>query len=890
MTSELNLPAPTSVSRDEARDFNYARKLWAWFLAPPPSLLPDEWAESEPVRFNYSQSLQGPCDFTGRNYLRRPIRDAADPKVRKQKKIFGRGNGKTLIGEVKKCYKLKFAPGTMGAVIWPGSQGEGSSAQYVNKRFSKTIKATKCLNDLIPAGQERFYINAKKVVLNGSYYGFFGAHSGGKVGDRLNDIDFDEIEKYPPTLKNEGSIINLIEGSTKGVAEFQIDYSSTPTIEEGLMWQAIQKSNLHLYFVPCPHCSSLAKNKTELNATKSLSRDHAKLIHAIHPRKKNSALQEEDRRLLAIADGFKGWFIILFSEDYAAGYPRKYVSQSEADQHLNGAEIPAATLNFRFPENSTKENPINDARGRDGTWNHARAMANAHLQCPHCKQAIRDYDPATNRVEPAQKIWMDAHGAWICVKPGEPGDYGYMINSLYAPVINLESTWGGYACEFISAWEERGEAVRTFVNAILAGVYTNQNNAQKIEVGSTPLAQPDWVSLLTADFHKNHPYIWFVVRKWCAFKLLPPFAITDGKPAFVPLLDLPGNEVPKKNCLALVNNFPPAWNALAELMRFDSQTGQSPLVDFLLAQKIAGDRLVKLFREDAGGNTMDFRKKIYELMAQHAGQTGPVRPPRGGDSELLAAGHLDLSGEALWEELRDVIKEFKVGEGFPAHKKCVAIDAGYQERFQREVLEVCYASGKHLQWYDPMSKNSPPTFHGFWEVGKPSSPAKHGYCQPCPADGWQALRGIPTNRPLGDGKMNRELSIRVEDPFYGTAAAGSKVVPVLHVPQGLFWLRKDDLQKKRTKNLHTVAPNVSWFPKLYGADGARLAESRFKAQDYERQINEQYYNETKKTVEPRHGRGGSQNKRHPYHLDDCETYQVALATWHEFFQVGEQKT
>lgn len=901
-------PAEADSAPNAVRDFNFARKLWTWFLAPPPSLLPDEWAEKEPVIFNYSTSLKGPCDFTGRNYLRRPIRDAANPAVRKQKKIFGRGNGKTLIGEVKKCFKLKYAPGTRGLCVWPAAQGEGSSKDYVDNRLSKTIEATKCLNDLIPpGGQKRLLINSKKISLNGSYYGFVGSNSGSKgVGNRLNDIDFDEIEKYPTTLKKEGSIINLAEGATKGVADFQIDYSSTPTVEEGLMWTAIQKSNLHVYFLPCPHCSSLAQQRGTAQKTAApeppLSKDHARLIASILHRKKNSALEEEDRAALARREKFKGWFTLIFSEQYSAGHPRKIIShESHADAALNGLEIPAATVKFRYAPGCDQINPGNtDAKNRDGTWNHERAMANAHLVCPHCQQAIRDYEPATKKIADADKLWMDAHGCWICVKPGEPGDIGYIINSLYAPVINKESTWGGYTTEFISALEAGGEEVRTFVNAILAGVYLNQQTRQKSEMSGTPISQPDWIPLLTADFHKNHPYIWFVVRRWCPFKLLPPFPLENGIPNFVPILDEPQNAAPLVQCLALIGcndqdkataiKYHPAWNVVAELMRFKSGETDSPLIQFLLAQKIVGEKLVKLFKEEAKGNTMDFRKLLHWQMAKHLSPSSIINPPssfrvaRGGDSELLAAGHLDLSGDAVWEELRDIEKEFHVGQGLPAGARATAIDCGFAEKFNRVVLQQCFERAHHYQWYNPLTKPAAAGLHGYWPKGGDPSPRQHTHCQVTSADGWYALRGKPTFRPLGTGKINHELNINIEDAYYGTPEAGSRFVEVLEIPQALFWLRKDDLGKKRTKNLHTISPHVSWFPKLYSPAGERLPESRYKLGDYEKQMNEQYYNEEKSQVLPRSGKGGSQNKRHPYHLDDCETYQIALATHHQFFQ------
>jgi len=312
---------------------------------------------------------------------------------------------------------------------------------------------------------------------------------------------------------------------------------------------------------------------------------------------------------------------------------------------------------------------------------------------------------------------------------------------------------------------------------------------------------------------------------------------------------------------------------LAELMRFDSRTGPSPLVEFLLAQNIVGEKLVKLYREESSADTLQFRKKIYELM-------GLARPARGGDSELIAAGYCDLSGEACWDELADIIKEFQIGKGMPIPERCVGIDCGFAEKFNRTVLQKCYETATRWKWYDPLIKGKEPVF---WQN------RRHHGCQQAPINGWQALRGKPTFRPLGGGAIARDLGLHVEDPYYGTPTGGTVVVDVLEIPTDLFWLRTHDLRSKKTRQIHTQSPDTSWFPKKYLPDGTRTEESNFKREDYERQINEQIYDEAKSVVIPRHGKGGSQSRAHPYHLGDCDTYQTALASHFEFFEQPNQK-
>lgn len=573
----------------------------------------------------------------------------------------------------------------------------------------------------------------------------------------------------------------------------------------------------------------------------------------------------------AAAARFKGQFVLIKDDQYNTALPTKLP---------DGTPIPFAKMVW----------DAEAKRKTDHTWDIDRVIRSTRFECPHCGSNIVD----------KHRTQLDKHGLWIPTRSGEPGHYGYQLSSFYAPIIlnsysqvEFDSTWGGMASKFLTAIEKG--TIGGWINSELAEVNTQQQSSTgAVELSSRPMAQPDWVAILTADFHKNAPYIWFIVRKWCAFKLLPPVTIVNGLPEFVHLLDLPGNEAGRAECAALIGapdekiltaeKYLPAWNAVAELFRFKSgDDARSAINEFLIAQKITGEKLVKLYREDAGGNTMDFRKVIYQEMARHEGHTGTVRPARGGDSELIAAGNLETSGQRLWDDVRDLETEFKVGAGLTLDKRCTFIDSGYQEEFEAEVLRQCYERAEYFKWYDPQSQKSAPTFHGLWKKGETYAPKKHAFCQVCPVDGWLPLRGIPTNRPQGDGKISRDLSLRVADPFYGTPDAGTRVIEVLNIPQGLYWFRRQDLLQKRTKNIYGISPAVSFFPKNYDSGGERSDASRFRLEDYQKQLNVQFYNETTKKVEPRGGRGGSQNKRYPYHLDDCETYQIAAAEYLELF-------
>lgn len=845
-------------------DRELAKELIKRTFAPLPVDLPDQWAEKE-ILFDYSKEMRGPCNFTGRNYLRRPIRDSVNSNIRKQTKVFGRGNGKTLCDEVQICYKLKYAPGARGLGVYPATHGEGGSENFVATRLTKTIKASPGMKGLLPSkGQERFYLNKKIVKLNGSHYGFIGSNSGSQgVSNRLTDIYFDEMEKFAPTLKNEAGIDKLAEGSVEGVAEYQIHYSSTPTIETGLIWAAIQKSNLHLYFLPCPHCSSLARSKGQ-------------------------KLSEDQRVTLARAENFQGWMILLLSEDYSAGWPTKFESVEPA---LNGRQIPFASMKFRYAPESTKEKPVNDARNRDGSWNYDRAQANAHMECPHCRCAIRDYVPSADGIYGAinteVKEWMDENGAWICVKSGEPAHVGYMINSLYAPVINIESTWGGRAVKFLTAFEEGAEALRTFINAILAGVFTNQNSTVKSIKDDQNFAAEDWTPLMTCDFQRNWPFLWFVVAKWSSFKLQPSFPLVNGKPNFSE--HLVKNPALKIQCEKIVGEIGDAWLPLAEILRFDPRTGNFPMLDFLISKNINGETFVNLWKEQCGMDTMSLGRFIYREMG--------LRMPKGGDSEVIAAGHCELSGDDAWAELRDFQTQFKVGlplRKFGVHpNRAMMIDSGYAEKNNPEVLRKCYETGievwmacpncnapgqpqKYLpccwEWYDPTSKKFQP--HRL-----------HAFMRPVPKNSWIPYRGMPTERSSKDaGGMQTFKKWSPGDPFSGLREADKKAIRVLEAASIHYfrkWMEKRGQQKEIREAIKTGKTyrghvwNVAGDCQFFGTQCRRR-------EDFERQMNAKGIKDDGEIFEL--GTGGAGKRRYPDHLNDAAgQMQESLAEMLGFF-------
>ena len=518
----------------------------------------------------------------------------------------------------------------------------------------------------------------------------------------------------------------------------------------------------------------------------------------------------------------------------------------------DGSEIPLAE--FRWDK---------EAKRKDGSWDMDRVIHSARFECPHCGGHIQD----------KHRIWTDKNGLWVPTRKGDIYHRGYHLPTFYTPLVNdkygsveFASTFGGMAQKFLKACDSMN-GVSGYINSDLAEVNAAQDKQSgSIEISSKPISQPDWVPILTADFHKNHPYIWFVVRRWCAFKIRPSFETQISKEEFYKVISTPENKDSKENIEKILDGFHAAWPLFVELMRFASLNNSDPVTQFLIGQNIVGEKLVNFYNEKKVKTAEEFRAALYEAMK--------ARTPKGGDSELVAAGNLDTSGQRLWDDLKEVAARFEVGKGMSIPNRCVGVDCGYAEKFDREVLRHCFESATEYNYYDPTISTIPIFYDS----------APHRMCLTNAKNSWYAIRGVPVFKPLGKGKINHEIGLEVGDPFYGSAEAGTRVVEILNIPTGKFWMSKEDIRNGRTRHAYTISPDVSWYPKIGKPDGSSSNESLYRAEDYFKQVNEQYYNEEKGIVMPKHSRGGTSSRLHPYHLDDCETYQVGIATKHGFFQ------
>src|SRR5260221_522671 len=751
------------------------------------------------------------------------MRDTVNQNVRKLTLVFGSGAGKTSVIQIRLGFGIQYIPGS-GIMILPATNRAGGSRAFVKNRFIPNIKATPCLAELIPAGQERYCMNMESVAINGSHTAFVGSKSAGQVvGPRNSLIVMDEKEKYPKSLGEEAGTSELVAGSVEGVAEYLIINTSTPSVESGLIWQDLLQSNFMLNFVPCPHCNGGKHGQTE-----------------------------EDREIEAKAKNFKGWFIYAWSEQFAAGLPHKFMQNDPA---LKDRPIPMAFVKW----------PKEKCQRPDKSWNLEKVMRETYVECPHCKGQIRDIEvlPDANqplgriKLSPATKIWMDENCFWLATQDGDPRHVGYQLGNLSAPVINEESTFGGRAVKFLNACDAGGEAIRDIINARLGLVEVAQEFTDKSIVEISSGDEPRVSSTLrwpemSVDRQAKYPGFWFRVRKWVA-SILRAQLNPEERKSFLEKLPTEQKNLSEKITGTLMSPqgvllYSPHWIS-ANLQRTDHWP---EIFNWLLTNGIMEKRLQEFFQVEFQG---DLIRMIDFICAE---KQANIKIGKQGDSECVEFGSADS-----WEEIDEAQRRWKISN------PDVICDARFGAMDNAEVFAECFrrCPQNGFCFFSPLVTP-------FGPRGKFSKTPMPGY-KPFAEWGWTPALGYPEHKVWpSKEKIRLPYAQEVNDPFIGKMEARKFYQYVFKFDAQ--WALSE-LARIRKRYSFTLARDC----KIYGHNAEMHPVT---LADYNLHMKGYFWNEREQCWEAPGKQGGSQSRKHPNHLYDCEKNGAARAVWKGIFK------
>lgn len=257
---EAYLPRSERSERPASAPASAASALAAAILAampPIPSKAPpriDLWAR-ENLFIGARQGTARPGFYDTRKtpYILEPLQAMADPTIRRVTLCFGSQTGKTQALICALAYLWRWAPGP-SMIVQPAID---EAKTFGETRLKPTLEDSEELRQLIPHDRKGGY---KKdfYALRGSLVYLIGAGSPSKMASKpCRYTILDETDKFPAEFTAEGDPIKLIEQRTKTYQGRQKElFTSTPTLENGVIWRQFKQGDRREYYVQCEHCKA----------------------------------------------------------------------------------------------------------------------------------------------------------------------------------------------------------------------------------------------------------------------------------------------------------------------------------------------------------------------------------------------------------------------------------------------------------------------------------------------------------------------------------------------------------------------------------------------------------------------------------------------------------
>ena len=257
------------VAQIRAQDAAAARHFLDRFTKPWPTQSVTDWAQQN-VRFD-EPKFRGPFNIHTRHYLEEILnlwrRDLTNDIT---DIIFcaATRSAKTRIPMAGAAYRIALDP---MRCLWtkPMKQGAGGSRNDALTKFIPMLKASPGLTSAV-AHCDKNSLNGNQQRINGSIVDWEGTGSAKQLSGNPDDVVVqDECDGY--VLKGTEAHPSILADERTKDATNPLRYKScSPTVEDGVIWQWLQRSDLRRRFLPCPRCNPNAKRWGETPSSPKL--------------------------------------------------------------------------------------------------------------------------------------------------------------------------------------------------------------------------------------------------------------------------------------------------------------------------------------------------------------------------------------------------------------------------------------------------------------------------------------------------------------------------------------------------------------------------------------------------------------------------------------------
>lgn len=210
-----------------------------------------EWAERYRVLTSLTSGLTGPWQNSVVKIAEGVLNAITSDNVAEVAWCSGTQNAKTETILNAIGYLIHQAPAPI-MLVYP----EKDDAKYMSKiRLADMIESARggALSDRVSLSDKRQDIF--NIPFVGGLLSLAWSTNVNKLASKpIKYLFLDEIDKYQ-TIKGHGNPLSLVRERQKAFPHSRLFMASSPTFEEGAIWQAIHEADyLFRYYVMCPHC------------------------------------------------------------------------------------------------------------------------------------------------------------------------------------------------------------------------------------------------------------------------------------------------------------------------------------------------------------------------------------------------------------------------------------------------------------------------------------------------------------------------------------------------------------------------------------------------------------------------------------------------------------
>jgi phage terminase large subunit GpA-like protein len=213
-----------------------------------------QWAEDEIILTRRQTETPGPYSTLLTPYVREPLESVGNMALSDLVLCFGSQTSKTTMLMILTAWRMVNNP---APTIWV-MPSENLARSFSENRWQPMVEDCEKLAALKPPNARKF--KTLEQQFRDAPLTFVGSNSPANLASRpAGLLILDETDKMAEASRKEASAIQLAENRTKSYTNALRVKASTPTTQEGEIWQAFLAGDQRFYFVPCPHCQHMQR-------------------------------------------------------------------------------------------------------------------------------------------------------------------------------------------------------------------------------------------------------------------------------------------------------------------------------------------------------------------------------------------------------------------------------------------------------------------------------------------------------------------------------------------------------------------------------------------------------------------------------------------------------